>query len=205
MATRAGTAKGINPIKDFFVGQEPMTNALWGMVFFIFSEVMFFSGLIAAYLALQSDALVWAPSNGAEPLDAGFRPIFFTIVLVTSSLPMQWAAFSIRKGNRRGMQWGMFLTIALGIAFLINQGVEWIDAGFGIGDGPYGATFFLLTGFHGAHVLGGLLFIMILFLRSQVGQFDAKRNTAVEAATMYWHFVDVVWIMLFSLIFVAFS
>ena len=203
MASSVGSMRRVHPLKNFFVGEEPMTNGLWGMVFFLFSEVMFFSGLIAAYLALREDALEWVPLNGAEPLSAEFRPVLFTILLVVSSFPMQWAAFSIRKGNRRGMQWGMFLTIVIGIVFLINQGLEWKDAGFGIGDGAYGATFFTLTGFHGAHVLGGLLFIIILWVRSLLGQFDAKRNTAVEAATLYWHFVDVVWILLFSLIFLA--
>lgn len=203
MTTGARTAKPVNPIKNFFVGEEPMTNGLWGMVFFLFSEMMFFSGLIAAYLALREDALVWAPTNGGEVLEASFRPVLFTILLVASSLPMQYAAFAIRKGNRRGMQWGMALTILIGAAFLIVQGLEWIEADFGIGDGGYGATFYLLTGFHGAHVLGGLLFIIILYVRSLLGHFDAKRNTAVEAATMYWHFVSVVWILLFTLIFLT--
>ena len=190
------------------MGQEPMTNGLWGVVFFILSEIMFFSGLIAASLALREDTLVWAPlfDGVAHPeavLEAEFQTVFFAFVLVGSSLPMQYAAFAIRKGNRRGMQWGMAITLVMGIAFLISQGLEWEAAEFGIGNGAYGATFFLLTGFHGAHVLGGLLFILVLFLRSQVGQFDARRNTAVEAATVYWHFVDVVWILLFSLLFLA--
>ncbi len=196
------TAQPINPLRRIFVGEEPMTTGLWGMVFFIFSEVMFFSGLIAATLALREDALFWAPSNGAEPLAADFRPVLFTLVLISSSIPMQWAAVGIRTGNRRAMLWGMTITILLGAAFLTNQGVEWIDAGFGIGDGQYGATFFILTGFHGAHVLGGLVFILLLYLRGWLGHFDAKRNTAVEAATMYWHFVGSIWILLFILLFV---
>ena len=208
MATRTSVRRPVNPIKSFFVGDEPMTNGLWGMVFFIFSEIMFFSGLFAAYLALREDALEWVPliDGVFEPeaaLEAEFRPVFFTILLVVSSFPMQWAAFAIRKGNRRQMQWGMLITILIGVAFLINQGLEWSSADFAIGDGPYSATFYLLTGFHGAHVLGGLLFIVILFMRSHLGHFDAHRNTAVEAATLYWHFVDIVWILLFSLIFLA--
>ena len=208
MAIRTGTRHRVNPLKSFFVGDEPMTNGLWGMVFFIFSEIMFFSGLIAATLALREDALQWAPLqdgvfNHEAVLEAEFRPVLFTILLVVSSFPMQWAAFAIRKGNRRQMQWGMFLTIAIGVAFLISQGIEWNDADFAISDGPYSATFYILSGFHGAHVLGGLLFIFALWLRSHLGQFSAERNTAVEAATMYWHFVDVVWILVFSLLFLA--
>ena len=202
--TPRGIARCRRPplIRRIFVGEEPMTIGLWGMVFFLFTEVMFFAGLFTAYLALRQNALEWAPTNGAEPLGPEFRPIFFTIVLIGSSLPMQYAAVAIRMGNRRGMQWGLFLTLVMGIAFIINTGVEWMQTGFGFGDGAYGATFYLLTGFHGAHVIGGLVFIGVMYLRSLLGHFDARRNTAVEAASLYWHFVDVVWIGLFTLIFV---
>ena len=203
MAIQARPMQSTPFLRRIFVGEEPMTVGLWGMVFFIFSEVMFFSGLIAAYLALREDALVWAPTNGGHVLDASFRPVFFTILLVLSSIPMQWAAMSIRKGNRVQMRWALFLTLVMGTAFIINTVIEWIMLDFGIGDGPYGATFYILTGFHGAHVIGGLLFIFTLWLRSYLGQFDAKRNTAVEAGSMYWHFVDVVWLLVFSLIFLV--
>ena len=208
MASRTAARTRVNPLKSFLVGTEPMTNGLWGMVFFIFSEIMFFSGLIAAYLALREDAIEWAPLiDGAFMpeylLEAEFRPVFFTILLASSSIPMQYAAFAIRKGNRKAMQRAMTLVILIGAAFLINQGVEWNSAEFAIGDGPYSATFYLLTGFHGAHVLGGLIFIITLWLRSNLGHFDAHRNTAVEAATMYWHFVGIVWILVFALLFLA--
>lgn len=203
MATNARSVKRVHPIKSFLVGEEPMTNGLWGMVFFIFSEIMFFAGLIAAYLSLRQDALVWAPTNGGEELATNFRAVFFTVLLLASTVPMQYAAFAIRKGNRKGMQLGMALTLVIGVAFIIAQGLEWNEAEFGIGDGPYGATFYLLTGFHGAHVIGGLLFIFAMYLRSHLGHFSATRNTAVEAATMYWHFVSIVWILLFTLLFLS--
>ena len=203
MTTRAIALRRRPPLfRRVFVGEEPMTTGLWGMVFLIFSEVMFFAGLFSAYVALRGNALEWAPTNGAEPLKAEFRPIFFAILLVSSSIPMQYAAVAIRTGHRRGMQIGMVLTLIMGLGFIINTGVEWTQTGFGIGDGPYGATFYILTGFHGAHVIGGLVFISVLYLRSLLGHFDARRNTAVEAASMYWHFVDAVWIGLFTLIFV---
>ena len=102
MATNARSTKRVHPIKSFLVGDEPMTNGLWGMVFFIFSEVMFFAGLIAAYLSLREDALIWEPTNGGEVLSAEFLPVFFTILLLASTIPMQYAAFAIRKGSRRG-------------------------------------------------------------------------------------------------------
>jgi cytochrome c oxidase subunit 3 len=203
MARSTPARKPVHPIKSFFVGEEPMSNALWGMVFFLFSEVMFFAGLIAAYLALREDALIWEPTNGGEVIGAEFRPVLFTILLVASSIPMQYAAFAIRTGRRRALSIASGLVFVIGIAFLINQGLEWKNADFGIGDGAYAATFYLLTGFHGAHVLGGVLFNGLVFLRSLIGQFDAERNTAVEAATMYWHFVGLVWVALFALVFVS--
>ena len=203
MTTQARPMRRTPLLRRIFVGDEPMTVGLWGTVFFIFSEVMFFSGLIAAYLALREDALVWEPNNGGEVLSASFRPVFFTILLVLSSIPMQWAAIAIRKGKRVQMRWGLFLTLVMGTAFIINTGLEWTALDFGLGDGPYGATFYILTGFHGAHVIGGLIFIATLWLRSYLGHFDAKRNTAVEAGSMYWHFVDVVWLLVFSLLFLA--
>ena len=97
----------------------------------------------------------------------------------------------------------MLFTLLIGSAFIGAQVWEWTQADFGIGDGGYGATFYLLTGFHGAHVIGGLLFIFAMYLRSHLGHFSATRNTAVEAATMYWHFVSIVWIALFTLLFLS--
>ncbi len=199
----APSARRVHPVRSFLVGDEPMPPALWGIIFFIFSEIMFFSGLIAAMLALHADTLHWEPTNGAHRLEgAELRPILFTILLVSTSIPMQIAAFSIRKGNRKTMIWSMAIVLVIGTAFIINQGFEWSHAGFGISDGTYAASFYTLTGFHGAHVIGGLVFISAQFIRGLLGHFDAKRNTAVEAATLYWHFVGFVWLLvIFPLVF----
>lgn len=196
MAAGALPSKRVHPVRSFLVGDEPMPPALWGIIFFIFSEIMFFSGLIAAMLALHADTLHWEPTNGAPNVHGDtFRPIFFTVLLVSTSIPMQIAAFAIRKGNRRLMLWMMAIVLVVGTAFIINQGFEWDEAGFGIADGTYAAAFYTLTGFHGAHVIGGLLFIFAQFIRGLLGHFDARRNTAVEAATLYWHFVGFVWLL----------
>ena len=203
MAAGAISQRRVHPVRNFLVGEEPMTTGLWGIIFFIFSEIMFFAGLIAAMLALHSDTLVWEPTNGAHRLEGGeWRPILFTALLVSTSIPMQFAAFAIRKGNRRAMLINMGIVLVIGTAFMINQYFEWEHAHFGISDGPYAATFFTLTGFHGAHVIGGLLFIFAQWLRGLLGHFDARRNTAVEAATLYWHFVGFVWLLvIFPLVF----
>lgn len=196
MAAGAIPTKRVHPVRSFLVGDEPMPPALWGIIFFIFSEIMFFSGLIAAMLALHADTLHWEPTNGAHPAHGDtFRPIFFTVILVATSIPMQIAAFAIRKGNRRLMLWMMAIVLVAGTAFIVNQGFEWGEVGFGISDGTYSAIFYTLTGFHGAHVIGGLLFIFAQFIRGLLGHFDARRNTAVEAATLYWHFVGFVWLL----------
>ena len=202
-AVTAPAPKRVHPIRSFLVGDEPMTPALWGIIFFIFSEIMFFAGLIAAMLALHADTLYWEPTNGAERLHGDhLRPILFTVLLVSTSIPMQFAAFAIRKGNRRAMLINMGIVLVIGVAFIINQGIEWEEAGFGISDGTYAASFYTLTGFHGAHVIGGLVFIFAQFVRGLLGHFDAKRNTAVEAATLYWHFVGFVWLLvIFPLVF----
>lgn len=203
MASQALPVKRVHPVRSFLVGEEPMTTGLWGVVFFLFTEIMFFSGLIAAMLALHSDAPIWEPTNGGHRLEgAEFRPIFFTIALVSTSLPMQYAAFAIRKGNRKGMVIAALLVVVIGTAFILNQGFEWMEAEFAISDGPYAATFYVLTGFHGAHVIGGIVLIFSLALRGMLGHFDAKRNTMVEAATLYWHFVGFLWLLvLFPLVF----
>ena len=203
MAASAVPHKRVHPVRNFLVGDEPMTTGLWGIIFFIFSEVMFFAGLIAAMLALHSDTLLWEPTNGAHRLEGGeLRPLLFTALLVSTSIPMQFAAFAIRKGNRRAMLINMSIVLVIGVAFIINQYFEWEHAGFSISDGPYAASFYTLTGFHGAHVIGGLVFIFAQWLRGLLGHFDAKRNTAIEAATLYWHFVGFVWLLvIFPLVF----
>ena len=143
----APSARRVHPVRSFLVGDEPMPSALWGIIFFIFSEIMFFSGLIAAMLALHADTLHWEPTNGAHRLEgAELRPILFTALLVSTSIPMQIAAFSIRKGNRKTMIWSMAIVLVIGTAFIINQGFEWSHAGFGISDGTYAASFYTLTG-----------------------------------------------------------
>ena len=203
MAAGTVSTKRVHPVRSFLVGDEPMPSALWGIIFFIFSEIMFFSGLIAAMLALHADTLHWEPTNGGHRVHGDeLRPILFTVMLVSTSVPMQIAAFAIRKGNRRLMLWMMGIVLVIGTAFIINQGFEWGEATFGISDGTYAASFYTLTGFHGAHVIGGLVFILAQFVRGLLGHFDAKRNTAVEAATLYWHFVGFVWLLvIFPLVF----
>ena len=111
---------------------------------------------------------------------------------------MQLAVWAIRRGDQRAMRNWTALTLLLGIAFLVGQLYDYSTLGFGISDGAFGTVFYTLTGFHGAHVFGGTVGLTILVARATQGQFSARNHVAVEAISFYWHFVDVVWIALFS-------
>jgi cytochrome c oxidase subunit 3 len=129
-------------------------------------------------------------------------PVIATTILVISSGTMQYAVWRIRKGDRTGMNRAFAVTLVLGIIFLGIQAFDYVELlsehGFGINSGIYGTLFYTLTGFHGAHVFGGVVGISIILLRGLSGQFSAQHHVAVEAVSAYWHFVDVVWIGLFS-------
>jgi cytochrome c oxidase subunit 3 len=188
-------------------GQGGINTAFLGMLLFIGSELMFFAGLFAAYFNARAAAQPNWPPEGLEhiidPFPRGpipFLPVIATVVLVLSSVTMQYALWRIRKGDRTGMNRALALTLIMGIAFLGAQAFDYItlaDEGFGINSGIYGTLFFTMTGFHGAHVFGGIVGIAVILLRGVAGQFSAKHHIAVEAVSAYWHFVDVVWIFLF--------
>jgi cytochrome c oxidase subunit 3 len=133
-------------------------------------------------------------------------PLLNTILLVTSSFTVTFAHHALKKNNRKLLKIWLALTVALGIAFLFFQAEEYIHAynelGLTLGSGIYGATFFMLTGFHGAHVTLGALILSIMLIRILRGHFDADHHFGFEAASWYWHFVDVVWIGLFIFVYV---
>jgi cytochrome c oxidase subunit III len=182
-----------------------MDTALLGMMLFIASEVMFFAALFAAYFNTKATLPVFPP-EGTEFLDPVGLPIFVTILLVASSFTMQWATGRIRAGDRTGLNRGIAVTLALGVIFLFLQLYDyWVlfsEDDFTIGSGVYGTLFFTMTGFHGAHVLGGVIGLAVLLARGMSGQFSRRHHVAVEAVHYYWHFVDVVWIVLFLTIYV---
>jgi len=180
-------------------GQSGISTALLGMLLFIASEVMFFGGLFAAYFNARAQAVgEWAPPAGAPALEILPIPLPLTIILVASSFTMQFGVSAIRRGDKRRLTAWVALTLALGVTFLIGQVYDYTTLGFGIADGIFGTTFYTLTGFHGAHVFGGTVGLTILLARSLRGQFSPQNHVAVEAISIYWHFVDVVWIALFT-------
>jgi len=181
-------------------GGGGMPTALVGMLLFIASEVMFFGGLFATYFnarAAAGDA--WRPPEGGH-LDLPLAAVL-TAILVASSFTMQFGVWAIRRGDAGKLRLWTAITLALGILFLGGQLYDYSQLGFGISDGIFGTVFYTLTGFHGAHVFGGVVGLTIVLARTVQGQFTARNHVAVEAVSMYWHFVDVVWIAVFSTIY----
>jgi cytochrome c oxidase subunit 3 len=186
-----------------------ISNPILGMILFICSEIMFFSGLFAAYFSVRATATTWPPPTQdpamAEHFNLHAEPWFafvLTVILVLSSFTCQFAVWAIRRDDRTGFLRNMAVTIVLGIAFLIGQGYDYATLGFGLSDGVFGTTFYTLTGFHGAHVFGGVVMLSVVIYRGLAGQFSARHHDAVEATSLYWHFVDVVWIALFSTLYI---
>jgi len=179
--------------------ESGMPTPLVGMLLFIASEVMFFGGLFAAYFNARA-AFVgeWGPPAPAPELEILPLALPLTVILLTSSLTMQLGVWAIRRGNQGAMRFWTAITLLLGISFVAGQLYDYTTLGFGISDGVFGTVFYTLTGFHGAHVFGGTVGLTILLARAIQGQFSARNHVAVEAISIYWHFVDVVWIALFT-------
>ena len=189
--------------------QRGISNPILGMILFITSEVMFFSGLFAAYFATRAAHAAnpdsgWPPDAFQGILDPVGLILIATIILVASSFTCQFAVWSIRRGDRRGFIRNIAATFILGVIFLGMQAVDYailFSEGLTLGSGAFGTTYYTLTGFHGAHVFGGVLMLGVLLYRGMAGQFSARHHDAVEAVSLYWHFVDVVWILLFSILY----
>ena len=199
------------PINETGLETQPsrFTAGMWAVIFFIGSEAFFFGALFATYFFLRARIPDWEPVFGEKPtwavdpiLGIGL-PTINTIELLVSSVTMQIAVNAIKRGDRIALRKWLIPTIVLGALFLIGQGYEYTRLGFLPRDGIFAGVFFTLTGFHGAHVTGGVIFNSICLFRTLKGQFTGRRHLAVEAASIYWHFVDVVWIGLFTTIYIV--
>ena len=186
----------------------------YGMILFIASEVMFFvawfwaffdaslfPGEAIEYARTQFTGGVWPP-KGTEVLDPWHFPLFNTLILLTSGTTVTWAHHALLEGDRKSLRFGLILTVLLGALFTCVQAYEYAHAPFGFKGSIFGATFFMATGFHGFHVLIGTIFLLVCLLRAVAGQFTTKQHLGFEFAAWYWHFVDVVWLFLFSCIYV---
>jgi cytochrome c oxidase subunit 3 len=186
----------------------------YGMILFIASEVMFFVAWFWAYFntALfpadmhqvvrdQFIGGVWPP-KGIETFDPWHLPLLNTLILLTSGTTVTWAHHALLHDDREGLKWGLICTVALGLSFTCVQAWEYSHAAFAFKGNIYGATFFMATGFHGFHVIIGSVFLIVCLVRAFAGQFTPKQHLGFEFAAWYWHFVDVVWLFLFSCIYV---
>jgi cytochrome c oxidase subunit 3 len=186
----------------------------YGMILFIASEVMFFVAWFWAYFNValfpndihqltRTELLggVWPP-KGIETFDPWHLPLLNTLILLTSGTTVTWAHHALLENDREGLKWGLILTIVLGALFTAVQAYEYSHAAFKFSGNIYGATFFMATGFHGAHVLIGTTFLIVCLIRTYLGHFTPKQHLGFEFAAWYWHFVDVVWIFLFFCIYV---
>ncbi len=182
--------------------RDPMPPALLGVILFVASECVFFAALFGAYFTVRAQATVWPPTGIEEGLKTLPLPAIATTILLLSSFTMQFAIVAIRMGDRRTMLRLLKVTLVMGATFLGMQAYDYATLGFSIHDTVYGTTFFTMTGFHGAHVFGGLVFIYLMLARGWSGQLTKENHYALEACAIYWHFVDIVWIGLFSTLYI---
>jgi len=181
-----------------------ISNPILGMILFITSEVMFFSGLFGAYFSARAAHKPWPPAEFRGILEPVGLILVATVILVTSSVTCQLAVNAVRRDDRTGFMRNLAVTVLLGIVFLVIQAYDYsvlFGEGMTLSAEPFGTTYFTLTGFHGAHVFGGVIMLGVVLYRGTAGQFSARHHDAVEAASLYWHFVDVVWIILYSVLY----
>ena len=171
-----------------------------GMLLFIISEVMIFGAFFTAYFFIRVVTHDPWPARGTVLLEgvAGVN----TAILISSSLTIHWALVSVRKGNRFGLKAGMVSTFLLGLTFLSIQINEYIHIGFAPQDSAQGTIFYSLTGLHGVHVAIGLCALLIVTIRSFRGHYSADHHMGLEVPGIYWHFVDAMWIVVYTTVYV---
>jgi heme/copper-type cytochrome/quinol oxidase subunit 3 len=171
-----------------------------GMILFLISEAFLFGALFWAYYYLRHYAVMWPPP-GVE-LDRTLA-IANTVILLSSSVTMWLAGRAIRKDSRRGLARGIAATALLGAAFIGITIREWLHEGFQPWSHAYGSIFFTLTGFHALHVLAGVLLLTGLLIRALRGRYASRSFVGIEVGSLYWHFVDFIWLFVFGTIFIV--
>jgi len=238
-------AKVIGENHQGMANEQLRRSYVWGMGWFIFSEVMFFAAFFGALFYARSLAVPWLGGEGGKAITgeylwpefsavwpvvsnpdstvfanpgesmsapgtiagwAKYLPFYNTVILLTSSWTVHIAHGAIKNQQRGKLIGWLGVTVLLGVSFIVLQGVEYYEAynhmGLTLGTGIYGSTFFLLTGFHGFHVTLGTVILLVQFFRAIKGHFGPKDCFGFEAASWYWHFVDVVWVGLFIFVYI---
>jgi cytochrome c oxidase subunit 3 len=180
-----------------------MSRGMAGMVLFIASEIMLFGGLFAGYFYLTNQADAWPP-EGVHHVDAVMGGIL-TAILIVSGLLAHIGVIGAKSSNNQLFILGIASAIVLGTIFIAGQTYEWftlMDEGLTAEAGTYGSTFYVLTGFHGAHVIAGLAMLAVVLVRAFWRDFTPRRHLFVDAGVLYWHFVDVVWVFLYAILYI---
>lgn len=187
------------PLTDVLEGHR--STGWWGMVWFCATEAMLFACFLASYFFLRGSVEAFGAEGGRYvPLA---RPLAMTALLLTSSAAAWWAERGIARGDGRRLRLGLALTSALGVAFLGVQAWEYASRELGWTVSAYDSLFVTITGFHGAHVAGGLLMLGFVQVRAWLGHFDGQRHEAVSNAILYWHFVDGVWLAILASLYLS--
>jgi cytochrome c oxidase subunit 3 len=198
----AATAAGHTPAHH----EEGMSRGMAGMVLFIASEIMLFAGLFAAYFFVRNQADTWPPGDVEHTLQKSLGALL-TLILISSSVCAHFGILGVKGGNQTRFKLGIALAIILGSIFIGGQIYEWfhlMDEGLTAETGVYGSTFYLITGFHGAHVIAGLAMLVVVLGRATQRDFTPARHLFADAAVLYWHFVDVVWVFVFSILYLSY-
>lgn len=200
MATTAVDERVSPPLSRLPVnGRGHHSTGWWGMIFLILTEAALFAFLLFSYFYLDAQSTVWPPPG---PPDITLAMVN-SIVLVVSSVPMRWGVLAIRSGRRAALTLWLLCAIVLGVAFLIIEAIEWSKLPFVPQTDAYSSLFYTITGFHYAHVVVGTLMMVVILLRNWAGHFAADRNLAVENTAIYWHFVGLVWVFVFTTLYVT--
>ncbi|MGB0652015.1 MAG: cytochrome c oxidase subunit 3 [Thermoplasmatota archaeon] len=174
-----------------------------GLIMFISSEVFIFGALFASYFTFKAQAGQWPDTEVHLPI---VKTGIFTLFLFASSATIHRAEALLAKGDKKGFNTWWGATILLGLIFLYGQADEYmtlVQEGQGLTAGQFMSSFYMITGTHGAHVAGGLVYLIIVWYRSLKGQFDDKRHVGPQTAAMYWHFVDLVWVFVFTVLYIV--
>lgn len=183
----------------------PRAYGWWGMTWLIVTEATLFAALIASYFYLRFRAAPGWPPDGIEPPELGL-PLIMSAILLGSSIPVHWAEKGIEKGNQARLRLGLALGGLMGAVFLaMTFGIEWPHTleEFTPRTNAYGSLYFTVTGFHALHLIVGLALSTWIQVRAWRGAFDENRHLSVQNFTMYWHFVDAVWVFVFATVFLS--
>jgi cytochrome c oxidase subunit 3 len=187
------------------VTEHGSASLRWGMIAFLGSELATFGAIFSYYFYFRAGAEWTLPATTPDLVSSLI--LANTAILIASSFTLHWAHVAIRSDDRTNFLRGMGLTVLLGVVFLGGQALEYFEfivhEGFTLGEGIYGSAFFGLTGLHGLHVMLGVVFLSIVFIRGLYGQYSAERHLSVSTASMYWHFVDLVWVFLVVVLYVG--